>query len=24
MDNKVKESRLEEFIENPKKALWKL
>ena len=24
IDNKVKESRLEEFIANPKKALWKL
>jgi len=24
MDNKVKESRLEEFIKNPKKALWRL
>ena len=24
MDNKQKESRLEEFMANPKKALWKL
>ena len=24
MDNQPKESRLDEFIENPKKALWKL